>query len=93
MIKNILIEDQIESHTTRGIEVVLEMNDGTKRFCFFLTPQGASNCGDFIKNTKTRVHYGALHVFTVSDISQDIIESVIKEIESNGELLERTILI
>jgi len=43
MIKNILIEDQIESHTTRGIEVVLEMNDGTKRFCFFLTHQGASN--------------------------------------------------
>jgi len=93
MIKSINIEDSIEAHTTRAIEVVVEMNDDTKRFCFFLTPQGATNCGDFIEGTKARIHYGALHVFTVSDISRAIIESVIKETESKGELLERTILI
>jgi len=93
MIKSINIEDSIDAHTTRAIEVVLEMNDNTKRFCFFLTPQGATNCGDFVEGTKTRVHYGALHVFTVSDISKEIIESVIKEIETKGELYERTILI
>ncbi len=93
MIKSINIEDPIEAHNTRAIEVVLEMNDNTKRFCFFLTPQGASNCGDFVEGTKTRIHYGASHVFTVSDISRDIIQAVIKETERKGELLERTILI
>ena len=91
MIKSIIIEDSIASHIKRAIEVVLEMNDGTKRWCFFLTPEGASQCGDFIEGTKTRIHYGAPHVFIVSDISKDIIESAIKQAEKEGNLLQCTL--
>jgi len=91
MIKSIIIEDSIDSHIKRAIEVVLNMTDGTKRWCFFLTPQGASRCGDFIEGTKTRIHYGAPHVFIVSDISKEIIESAIKQAEKEGNLLQCTL--
>ena len=91
MIKRINIEDPIEAHTTRAIEVVLEMSDGKKRWCFFFTPEGASKCGDFIEGTKTRIHYGASHMFIVSNISKNIIEKAIKQVESNGELLKCTL--
>lgn len=91
MIKSIVIEDSIASHKAMAIEVVLEMNDGTKRWCFFFTPEGASNCGGFIEGTKTRIHYGAPHVFFVSDISKDIIESAIKQTEKEGNLLQCTL--
>jgi len=91
MIKNIIIEDTIDSHKERAIEVVLEMNDGEKRWCFFLTPSGASQCGDFIEGTKTRTHYGSAHMFVVSDISKKIIESAIKQVENEGNLLKCTL--
>ena len=91
MIKSIIIEDLIDSHKERAIEVVLNMTDGTNRWCFFLTPQGAAGCGDYIEGTKTRIHYGAPHVFIVSDISKEIIESAIKQAETEGNLLQCTL--
>jgi len=93
MIKSIIIDDSIDSHNERAIEVVLKMADGTKRWCFFLTPQGATQCGDYIEGTKTRIHYGASHMFIVSDISKEIIESAIKQAEIEGNLLQCTLAI
>ena len=91
MIKNICITDPIESHTTGAIEVELDMDDSSKRWCFFFTPQGVAHCGDLIDGTNIRVHYGELHMFIVSNISKDIIEATLKKVENEGELLQRTL--
>ena len=93
MIKNIYIQDQIDSHTRRAIEVDVELIDGTKRWCFFLTPEGAANCGDWIEGTKVRVHYGASNMFLVSEISKEVIEAAIKHAEKKGEIERCTLLI
>ncbi len=86
MINNIVIEDPIETHITGAIEVIVEMNDGSKRWCFFLTPQGVTQCGDLIEGTKIKFHYGASHMFIVSKISKKIIEATIMQVEKQGEL-------
>ena len=93
MIKNIDIQDPIDSHAQGAIEVIVEMNNGKKRWCFFFTPQGAANCGDWIDGTKVRFHYGASHMFLVSEISKEIIEAAIKHVEEQGELEQCTLQI
>jgi len=74
MIKSINIKDPIESHVQRAVEVDIEFNNGEKRWCFFLTPQGA-----------------ATHMFLVSEISKEIIEKAIKQVEKQGELEQCTL--
>ena len=91
MIKSISIQDPIEIHTSRAIEVVVELNDGAKRWCFFFTPQGVTKCGDFIAGTKVRIHCGASHMFIVSEISKEIIETAIKQVARQGELEQCTL--
>ena len=73
-----------------AIEVDLEMEDGSKRWCFFVLADGVKNYGDFINGTKVRVQYGAKHMIVVSDISEEIIKTFINEKASNGELLDCT---
>ena len=91
MIKRISIEDPIESHSRMAIEVVIELDDDSKRCCYFFTPAGLSNCGDFVEGTQVRLHYGAPHMFVVSEISTEIIEAALVQIEKRGELEQCTL--
>jgi len=86
MIESILIRDPLEAHTERAIEVHVKLNSGAERWCYFLSPEGITNCGDLIDNTQTRVHYGANHMFVVSTISEENIKKALKMVENNGEL-------
>ena len=74
-----------------AIEVVIELNDNSKRWCYFFTPTGLGNCGDFVEGTQVRLHYGAAHMLVVSDISKEIIETTLAKIEKSGELTQCTL--
>lgn len=93
MIANIEIVDPIELSKTGGIEVVVKLEDGKERWCFFLTPEGASSCGYWITGTKVRFHYGAPHMIVVSEISEEIIRAALKDIENQGLIESCTKLI
>jgi len=85
-IESIEIEDPIELHTTIAIEVAIVTTEGGKRWCFFLTPEGISACGDWIEVTKVRFHYGASHMVLFSEISESIIESALRDIDKQGKI-------
>ena len=85
-IESIEIEDPIELHKTAAIEVAVETSGGEKRWCFFFTPEGMAACGDFIEGTKVRFHYGAAHMILVSEISKEIIEAALRDIEKQGKV-------
>lgn len=85
-IESIEIEDAIVLHKTAAIDVALVTTEGKKRWCFFLTPEGMSACGDFIEGTEVRFHYGASHMILVSEISQEIIEAALRDIEKQGKV-------
>jgi hypothetical protein len=90
-ILSIEIQDPIESHKSGAIEVELILDNGARRWYFFFTPEGASNCGDFIEGTSVRVHYGVTHMFLVSEMSKSIIETTLREVEREGEIELRTL--
>jgi len=85
-IKSIEIEDPIERHKRGAIEVAITTTSGEKRWCFFFTPEGMAACGDWIEGTKVRFHYGCSHMILVSEISESIIESALRDIDKQGEI-------
>ena len=89
-IEFIKIEDPVEDHVKGAIEVIITTKAGEKRWCFFFTPEGMSACGDWISGTGVRFHYGASHMILVSEISESIIESALRDIENRGELEQCT---
>ena len=56
-----------------------------------MTPSALANAGDFIDGTDIRIHFGEPHMIIVTDITPDIIEKVLRTLESDGELLRRTL--
>lgn len=86
MIDSIQINDPIEDHKERAIEVHVKLENGAERWCYFLSPEGVSNCGDFINNTQVRLHYGAPHMFVLSEISENNIREALRMVERDGKL-------
>jgi hypothetical protein len=84
------IEGRLDRPDEGAIEVVLELTDGRKRWCFFFTPERMSNVGDSLEGTRVRMHLGVNHMIVVSDLSHQIIEHVLRELEVKGLLLEHT---
>lgn len=93
-IANIEIEDSIESHHQRAIEVTITLRDGSRRWCFFVTPEGIPNYGDYLDSDKdVRIHFGAAHMIVVSRISDEIVRKTLAHIDDLGELERSTLAI
>lgn len=88
-IESIKIEDPLDQ-TTHAIEVIVTLAADQKRWCAFMTPEIAKNCGDFLAGTQVRVHQGAPHIFLVSEISAEIIYGVLNQIDADGDIFEAT---
>jgi hypothetical protein len=84
------IEDPITDPLTSSVEVTIDL-DGQKRWLFFATPQLLASVGDFVEGTQARVHLGERHMSVVSELSETIIESVLRSLHNSGELLSRTL--
>ncbi len=84
-ISYIEIDDPI-NQTNHAIEVTITLKDGTKRWCFFMTPDISRNCGDFVKDTNVRIHKGVNHMLMVSEVSRDIIYKVLNNIDEEGDI-------
>lgn len=86
-ITSINIEDSIEMHDQRAIEVTVTLLDGSRRWCFFVTPEGIPNYGDYLDSDKdVRIHFGASHMIVISRISEEIIRKTLAHIDNVGEL-------
>ena len=93
-IASITIEDPVGAHAQQAIEITVTLSDGTRRWCFFVTPEGIPNYGDFLDDDHSvRLHFGAAHMIVVSKISEDIIRKTLFHIQSVGELERSTLQI
>ena len=79
------------NQTIHAVEVYLTLTTGEKRWCFFLSPSTVVNCGDYIEGTKVRAHYGAKHMFVLSEVTENNIRNLLNQIDKNGDILECTI--
>jgi hypothetical protein len=87
-IKTYNIQDDLALADQIGIEVTVTLTDGRLGWCFFMTPSALATAGDWVDGTEVRVHPGVPHMIVVSEISQEIIERVLRRLEADGELLE-----
>ena len=84
------IDDPINEPLATSIEVTIEFPT-EKRWLFFVTPDLLASAGDFVGETKSRLHLGERHMIIVSEISPEIIDSVLRKLEVDGDLESRTL--
>ena len=88
ILKSIKIEDDLSIQDTKAIEVIIELDSGERRWCFFMTPKALQSCGDWIDGTKIRFHYGAPHMIVVAaTLDGDLIEKTLRDIDQQGDIL------
>jgi len=75
-----------EGQAEGAIEVILDLDDDQKRWCFFMTPDALSRTGDWVPGTKVHFHFDARHMIVVSEISNEIIRRVLDYLSEQGLL-------
>lgn len=89
MLVSFTIDDELASQDTGAIEVTLQLENGERRWCYFMTPAALAACGDFIPGTNVRFHYGSPYMIVVAGhLDQPLIERVLREIDAAGELAQ-----
>ena len=84
------IDDPITDPLTDSVEVTIDFGS-QKRWLFFVTPQLLASVGDWVEGTRTRMHLGETHMIVVSELSEQVIDSVLRELLADGELEMRTL--
>ena len=87
LLKEFHIDDDLADADQGAIEVTLTLQDGTVRWCYFMTPAALASAGDRVPGTDVRFHYDAPYMIVVSAISADIIDRVLTRLDESGELL------
>ena len=91
VLRSYRIDDAIADADQGAVEVTVTHADEQRRWCFFVTPAALAVVGDFVDGTETRLHLGELHMIVVSELSQDVVDRVLRQLEADGELLRRTL--
>lgn len=90
-IASFTIDDDVGRADAGSIEVTITLSDGTKRWCFFVTPEALAAVGDWLPGrTDVRVHLGVSHMIVVSTIGHSVIETTLRMLEEQGTLHEHT---
>tara|TARA_R110002072_G_scaffold269796_4_gene429198 strand:+ start:589 stop:873 length:285 start_codon:yes stop_codon:yes gene_type:complete len=71
-----------------GVDVSLQLIDGRKRWCFFMTPSSLAAVGDWVPGTKVRHHIGERHMIVVGELTESIVDAVLMDLDRQG-LIER----
>ena len=90
VLRSYTIDDDL-AHASHGVvEVTVTLTDERRRWCYFMTPAALAACGNWVEGTRVRLHLGELHRVTVSELSCDVIERVLRQLEATGQLERRT---
>jgi hypothetical protein len=84
------IDDPLDVQNSCSVEVTIDFG-GRKRWLFFATPQLLATVGDYVEGTKVRLHLGELHMIVVSELTAEVIEKVLHQLHTTGELEARTL--
>lgn len=84
------MDDQIVEPLTGAVEVTIDFGGRGKRWCFFTTPQVLASVGDCVNGTQVRVHVGVNHMIIVSELTEEIIDRVLRQLYVEGQLEAHT---
>ena len=84
------IDDPITNPLPSSVEVTIDFS-GRKRWLFFATPELLGSVGDYVEGTQVRLHLGERHMIVVSELSEAVIDAVLRQLHADGELENRTL--
>jgi len=84
------IDDPLEEGDDALVDVTVTLSNGEKRFCIMATPVALSKCGNWVEGTKVPFHYGNGFLIVVRKLSVDLIDRVLRYLDSQDELVECT---
>lgn len=90
-IRSISIDDPIELPLIRAVEVTIEFDSGERRWCFVCTPDSLERFGDFLPDSRVRIHACAPHMIVLSEVTVETIENAIRHLADSGELFDATL--
>ena len=85
------LDTSLESALEICLEVTVTFSTGEKRWCWVATPAALSRCGDWIEGTTIPFHYGIPHLIIAAEVNEELIERMLRYIDSQGRLLECTL--
>jgi len=85
------IDDTITDPLRDTVEVTIDFGSGRKRWLFFITSQQLAAVGDWIEGTRIRLHLGERHMIVVGELSESVIDKVLRLLHTSGELEARTL--
>jgi len=90
MMVSFTIDDPIEDDYF--VEVTVTLSTGEQRYCVFVTPYTLANYGGqtIIAGRQIRLHYGNANLIIVSELDAELIEAILRVIDSQNELMECT---
>lgn len=91
VLRSYRIDDDLSAADAGAVEVSITLADERRRWCAFMTPAALAACGDFVNGTRVRVHFGESHMIVVTDLTADVIERVLRQLDADGELERRTL--
>ncbi len=84
------IDDSINDRWTWIAEVTINFGS-EKRWLFIITTEHLASVGDWVDGTQVRLHLGERHMIIVSELSEEIIDAVLRQLYIAGELESRTL--
>jgi hypothetical protein len=88
MRESFTIDDGLAAQDAGAIEVTLNLADGSRRWCLFMTPVALAACGDWVEGTRIRYRYDAPHTVVVAaTLDHSIIERVLRDLDKHGLLV------
>jgi len=72
------IQDDLDAAERGAIEVHVTVDSGPDRWCFFITPQALSTCGDLLSGSSVRIQ------------TEEVIQSTLDNLADEGLLLSHT---
>lgn len=85
------IDDPLVEPLTCGVDVTVDFGGGMRRWCFFTTPRVLDSVGDWVPGTRVRMHLGVSHMIVVNELSEDIIDRVLRYLYTEGLLEAHTV--
>ena len=84
------LDDPITPGPDQNVEVMVQLSDGQRRWCTFVTPSQLANHGEWIEGTQIPFHYENHCVIIAGQLSEELIGRMLQQIEDQGELVNCT---
>lgn len=80
-------DDPIDDEAMDWVEVTVDLSDGSRRWCIFITPE---RIAQYLTRPGAEPGMWGAHIIAVLCISPETVERVLRELDQQGELIECT---